>query len=49
MTPSNSKSSKISIENLPDLLTVREVAEILRAHGGYDVHNQAMDLTPPPP
>ena len=24
------KSSKISIENLPDLLTVREVAEILR-------------------
>jgi hypothetical protein len=34
------------------LITVRsparpnEVAEILRAHGGYDVHNQAMDLTP---
>lgn len=24
------KSSKITIENLPDLLTVREVAEILR-------------------
>lgn len=24
------KSSKISIDNLPDLLTVREVAEILR-------------------
>ena len=21
--------------------------EILRAHGGYDVHNQVMDLTPP--
>ena len=30
MTPPNSKSSKVSIENLPDLLTVREVAEILR-------------------
>ncbi len=34
------------------LVTVRaparpaEVAEILRAHGGYDVHNQAMDMTP---
>lgn len=34
------------------LITVRsparpsEVAEILRAHGGYDVHNQAMELTP---
>lgn len=33
------------------LITVRsparpsEVAEILRAHGGYDVHNQAMELT----
>ena len=27
---SNLKSDKISIENLPDLLTVREVAEILR-------------------
>ena len=34
------------------LITVRaparpaEVAEILRAHGGYDVHNQAMVMTP---
>lgn len=28
--PNNVKSDKISIENLPDLLTVREVAEILR-------------------
>lgn len=34
------------------LITVRsparpaEVAEILRAQGGYDVHNQAMDMTP---
>lgn len=27
---SPAKSSKISIDNLPDLLTVREVAEILR-------------------
>jgi len=37
------------------LITVRsparpaEVAEVLRAHGGYDVHNQAMNLTAPLP
>jgi len=28
--PSTPKTTKISMENLPDLLTVREVAEILR-------------------
>ena len=28
--PSNQSKSKLSLENLPDLLTVREVAEILR-------------------
>jgi excisionase family DNA binding protein len=30
MTPNGKSPSKVSIENLPDLLTVREVAEILR-------------------
>ena len=28
--PSTQNKSKLSLENLPDLLTVREVAEILR-------------------
>ncbi len=28
--PSDQNKSKLSLENLPDLLTVREVAEILR-------------------